>query len=768
MKQKIDFSKIIDYVTCFLLIMLAIKKGGFYKSDTILFNLVISIIAVISVARTYIVKKYNNSGKKIGTLLLAFSVSYLIPIILKNYSSLNDGIFEMIRYFNVYLIYNIVKNSDDKKIYKTFIILVAVILVLFGIDQIASGYLGNILLHFNSGYLTSNNIDRMSSTIQYANVFALICLIAGIFILDNMVNKKWSKYINNLLQFIVLSGIFLSGSRVVIILTLILLIYYFVKYSNIRKNILFNFIYTIIYVAIVNNLITNNLNIIYAVTAIAYILLVIIYYLCSKIDVDISKIKYIKYILTFSMLVFVTIALSIHTNIYLNSDSNKSFITRNIYNCNKDLENNLKIEIDDLEEDTRYEIGVFQVSNSNEFKLVDKLYYYSTTTGIFDINIQPIENLKYINININCTKGSLNVKSININNKEVGMNYLLLPSNLVYRVIDSIYNSNSSSYRLMYQKDALKMSTSDIKNFMFGIGGEGFRNGYKYYQTQEYNSTEVHNIYIQILLESGILGLTVFLLLIIHVLKRYKFDSTKLALICIFIHGVFDLDFSYMIILAIFGILLGLLEQKENYKYKHIEIFSYIKYPIVISMFIITTGILVFSNIATMVNLYNISEIDSVEEIQDKLVGYEKIVSLDRFETKYRIRLNEEYTKYIEKLLSSGYGINSDEVKRVVNNLTSNLNYLQLNESTNTSNLIDISNQYLNNLYYLVNVNYIDNINLGYDYYLSIIYNNMFKMYSSKNRLKEDALKLSSKYIKQLKNIDNEICDKYEMYFKFN
>ena len=175
-----------------------------------------------------------------------------------------------------------------------------------------------------------------------------------------------------------------------------------------------------------------------------------------------------------------------------------------------------------------------------------------------------------------------------------------------------------------------------------------------------------------------------------------------------------------------------------------------------------------FSNIATMVNLYNISEIDSVEEIQDKLVGYEKIVSLDRFEPKYRIRLNEEYTKYIEKLLSSGYGINSDEVKRVVNNLTSNLNYLQLNESTNTSNLIDISNQYLNNLYYLVNVNYIDNINLGYDYYLSIIYNNMFKMYSSKNRLKEDALKLSSKYIKQLKNIDNEICDKYEMYFKFN
>ena len=43
--------------------MLSIKKGGFYKSDTILFNLVISIIAVISVARTYMTKKDNKVNK---------------------------------------------------------------------------------------------------------------------------------------------------------------------------------------------------------------------------------------------------------------------------------------------------------------------------------------------------------------------------------------------------------------------------------------------------------------------------------------------------------------------------------------------------------------------------------------------------------------------------------------------------------------------------------------------------------------------------------
>ena len=101
-KKKISICTILDYILCASLLMLAIKKGGFYKFDTILFNLIVNISSVI-----YIVIKKDKSkiNSNLSTLILLLAISYTLPVIFKNYSSLNDSIFEMIRYYNVYLIY---------------------------------------------------------------------------------------------------------------------------------------------------------------------------------------------------------------------------------------------------------------------------------------------------------------------------------------------------------------------------------------------------------------------------------------------------------------------------------------------------------------------------------------------------------------------------------------------------------------------------------------------------------------------------------------
>ena len=157
--KKVDIFKIFDYIVCCMLFILSIKKGGFYKSDTIFFNLVINIIAIISIIISYIKNKECSIKNKVGTLILFFSISYILPILLKNYSSLNDSIFEMIRYFNIYLIYSIVKNSNNKKIYVKSIICIAVFLVILGIDQIAKGYATNLLNSFNSGYFAFNDLN---------------------------------------------------------------------------------------------------------------------------------------------------------------------------------------------------------------------------------------------------------------------------------------------------------------------------------------------------------------------------------------------------------------------------------------------------------------------------------------------------------------------------------------------------------------------------------------------------------------------------------
>ena len=102
------------------------------------------------------------------------------------------------------------------------------------------------------------------------------------------------------------------------------------------------------------------------------------------------------------------------------------------------------------------------------------------------------------------------------NNKEYSKYCLLLPYNLVDRVSDMLHFNNGYSLRKEYLHDAFKIITHNAKNFFIGIGGEGFRNEYKYYQTKDYTSTEVHNSYIQIFLESGLLGFLSIISIIIY------------------------------------------------------------------------------------------------------------------------------------------------------------------------------------------------------------------------------------------------------------
>lgn len=777
MDKKINFFKIIDYITCFLLILLSIKKGGFYKSDVIFFNLGINIIAVISIIVSYLKNNTKKEKNKLSILLLMFSLAYLLPVILKNYSSLNDSIFEMIRYFNLYLIYFIVRKSENKEIYKTCIIIIAVILVFLGIDQIACGYMTNILNVFDSGYLTSNNIDRMSSTIQYANVFAIICLIAYIFCVKKIYEKILKVCLNNLLQVILLSGVILSGSRTVILITFILILYSIIKNKKIAINLITNLIYTSIYTIIISKLITNNLIMIYIITLIAYILNLLFSYVVIKYDFNITKyllkIKNKKHVTIISIcciIVFFIVVFNTFTSINLNSSSNKSYVTRNIYDIDKENDNLLKIKIDELEEDTRYEIEVFEVYYNNESRLLDKLYYYSTTTGEFNIQIKKNANIKYININVNCTKGSLKIENILLNDKRVVMDYLLLPSNLVYRIKDGICNSNRYNYRFVYQKDALKIITNTFKNFVFGCGGETFRNEYKYFKNVDYNSTEVHNIYIQMWLESGVLGLAIFILIIIYILKKYKLNSQMLAVICILIHGIFDLNFSYMIIIAIFGVLLGILEEKEcnsceNKNEKQLDIknnvIEYVEKILGISLWTVTTIILIFSNIASNTKVYEITEYDSIDKIRAKVVNYEKITNLDIFEPKYRLKLNDAYSVYLNKLNEGEIYNNQNEYINIINNMLINLEYMNKNESKNTSNLISISNQYFNNIDYFVKLNN-DTSDNNYEYYLNIVYSNMEKLCSCNDRnLKITVENICDKYINNLKKLDNDIANKY-------
>ncbi len=571
-KKICKINNIIQVIVIILLFILSIKKGGFYISDSFKFNIYIIFIGIFSIIYNVICSKFLNKekyyilrsrDKKIDYIflsLLVLTTSYLLPIIFLNATSFVESMFEFLRYVNILLIYIMVKNSGNKKLYVESLIGITFTLCLFGIDQISGKYMLNILRKINSGYLSLYNVTRMSSVLQYANVFALICLVCYFIIFNKKVSfsikNKYIYLIYSILNFTFLSSLILSGSRYTMLLMLIVFVIYILKNKEKKKIIITNFIFDLIFVlgysGIVNNLQYRNVNLIYLV----YIVCSSIYFFIQKYLIKyIEKLKlnkYIKIAVIIFLCLYIIIGSNIKAPIHLEYGLNDNKISRNIYNTDKILK--LDISLETLEEDTRYVINISKIKEDNNLENIQTIYYFSSPSNEYNIDINLDDTDKGINVLVTIQKGKLKINDICINGKSKGLNYLLLPTETIYRIKEGVHFSNSFLQRTYFAKDAMKMVTYSRKNFIFGVGGEGFKNLYKQFRTYEYNSTEVHNVYIQIFVESGIIGFLAFIILNILFLKK---SSNKLLTIIFLLHFIFELDFSYIFIMAFYIIIMS-------------------------------------------------------------------------------------------------------------------------------------------------------------------------------------------------------------------
>lgn len=149
-----------------------------------------------------------------------------------------------------------------------------------------------------------------------------------------------------------------------------------------------------------------------------------------------------------------------------------------------------------------------------------------------------------------------------------GILFRLLP----LKIQDRLQSFDTFSERLIMAKDALKASKDSL---LLGFGGEGWSVLYTKYQSLPYQTTNLHNGYIEWLINAGILGLlsflSVFTYLFIALIQRNKEDDSRLQyavflfLLMIFTHSFIDFNFSYgsiwFFILTIFAI--GLPRQPE-------------------------------------------------------------------------------------------------------------------------------------------------------------------------------------------------------------
>lgn len=143
----------------------------------------------------------------------------------------------------------------------------------------------------------------------------------------------------------------------------------------------------------------------------------------------------------------------------------------------------------------------------------------------------------------------------------------ILPESLKTRVEGINFNENSVLERFTFYKDSIKL----LRDYpIFGAGGGGWASLFEYYQNNPYTSRQAHSFFMQSLVETGIVGFTVLLLVLFCVffiyIKNYiKSNPTErishfgfyIIAVSLLFHSIIDFDISYAYLASIIFICLG-------------------------------------------------------------------------------------------------------------------------------------------------------------------------------------------------------------------
>ena len=145
----------------------------------------------------------------------------------------------------------------------------------------------------------------------------------------------------------------------------------------------------------------------------------------------------------------------------------------------------------------------------------------------------------------------------------ITLGYVLITKNFntIGRYFTTSINSSTLLGRLLYYKDAIPVL---FKN-PFGLGYMGYSYIQGAIQTGIYSTVFVHNDFLQLALDIGIIPLLMFIVcMIINLFSKTKFDVKKQILITLIIHTLFDFNLQF---LSIFLILVTILKLNNGKRY---------------------------------------------------------------------------------------------------------------------------------------------------------------------------------------------------------
>ena len=593
--------KIIEVLVILLICFIGVRRGGYYKIDTLgvmyIINLLILLYLIIN-------GKINiNKGITFGFITLV--MSYFIPLAINNAATMSGAINIATRVYSIYLLYILITNSKNKEKYIKAMVVFIAIVGLFVLDE-AGIRLFEKPLNFLGGAYVSDIGQAPETIFQYTNFLGILSLVSIVYLykklVENVDNKSKKIFLYACISYFT-TIMFYSHSKMIFILYLVtaIVLPIIIKRKNDILYLLFNFVF-------------------------------------SLVVFSLAKV----YILFISLAIVTAVSI-----IYE-------------YVLNKEKYKNLKRCI--------------------------------TIVFIAVVIIMAI---------------------ISVNK--------ILNSSVILNFRDYFSNYRSTSLRLTYYIDGLKIAFSNPLNAIFGSGGNAFRTLYETVQTSEYVSLEVHSLFVQVLLESGILGIVGLIAIIVLTIKNSKDKVYKYMLIIYLVFAAFDISFTYLFILYFFTILLAInSNEKVEEASKTFLVCNGIMYLSV--FFILTTQV-----IAMVIEPSKVDNLNVSLDEQQKIINECKVAStLDPYDIDYIRLYSRACVNYMDILdiKKDLYGQDNLEKRYELSNI--------IYANTRNELKFEKSNKYAidDNVFYtckyvdeLVGANYFGDEIVGYEFYLNEMLN---------------------------------------------
>ena len=593
--------KIIEVLVILLICFIGIRRGGYYKIDTLgvmyIINLLILLYLIIN-------GKINiNKGIMFGFITLV--MSFFIPLAINNAATMSGAINIATRVYSIYLLYILITNSKDKEKYIKAMVVFIAIVGLFVLDEAGIRLFEKPLNFFGGAYVS--DAGQMPETIfQYTNFLGILSLVSIVYlykkIVENVDNKSKKIFLYACISYFT-TIMFYSHSKMIFILYLVtaIVLPIIIKRKNDILYLLFNFVFSLVVFSLAK------VYILFISLAIVTAVSIIYEYVLNK-----EKYKNLKRCITIALITVVIIMAIISVNKILNS-------------------------------------------------------------------------------------------SVILNFRDYFSNY------------------RSTSLRLTYYIDGLKIAFSNPLNAIFGSGGNAFRTLYETVQTSEYVSLEVHSLFVQVLLESGILGIVGLIAIIVLTIKNSKDKVYKYMLIIYLVFAAFDISFTYLFILYFFTILLAInSNEKVEEASKTFLVCNGIMYLSV--FFILTTQV-----IAMVIEPAKVDNLNVSLDEQQKIINECKIAStLDPYDIDYIRLYSRACVNYMDILdiKKDLYGQDNLEKRYEFSNI--------IYANTRNELIFEKSNKYAidDNVFYtckyvdeLVGANYLGDEVVGYEFYLNEMLN---------------------------------------------